>query len=208
MAETALNRKTQQSQDTRDRLIEAAAKLFAERGYTNSSVAAIGDAAGVSRGLINHHFGSKENLLYEVIADLLGEWNELMVPAVEGTRGIGTLHAILESFISFAEQRRERAQLLFRLMSQAFDPSSDMIDEFKKVHRRWIEKSATWWQEGVEDGDIDPSIDHETMATFLIGASRGIVLDSLLAPDKVELRASFDHLWTLFSRGVKPAKGA
>jgi AcrR family transcriptional regulator len=202
--EATINRKSQQSQDTRKRLIEAAARLFAERGYTNSSVAAIGDAAGVSRGLINHHFGSKENLLYEVIADLLGEWNELMVPAVEHTRGMETLHAILESFTDFAEQRRERAQLLFRLMAQAFDPSSDMVDEFKKVHRRWIEKSRAWWQEGIEDGDIDPSIDHESMATFLIGAARGLVLDSLLAPDKVDLRKSLDHLWTLFSRGVRP----
>ncbi len=204
MEATATNRKSQQSQDTRQRLIEAAARLFAERGYTNSSVAAIGDAAGVSRGLINHHFGSKENLLYEVIADLLGEWNELMVPAVERTRGVETLHAIFESFVDFADQRRERAQLLFRLMAQAFDPSSDMVEEFKKVHRRWIEKSRTWWQEGIEDGDIDPSIDHESMATFLIGAARGLVLDSLIAPDKVDLRKSLDHLWTLFSRGVRP----
>lgn len=198
------NRKALQSQDTRKRLIEAAARLFAERGYANSSVAAIGDAAGVSRGLINHHFGSKENLLYEVIADILGEWTELMLPAVEGTRGVETLHAILTSFMEFAEQRRERAQLLFRLTFQAFDPESDMADELAKVHRRWIEKSRTWWDEGVEDGEIDPSIDHKSMATFLIGASRGIVLDSLIAPDKVDLRKSFDHLWTLFSRGVKP----
>lgn len=201
----APNRKTQQSQDTRKRLIEAAAGLFAERGYADSSVAAIGDAAGVSRGLINHHFGSKENLLYEVIADILGEWTELMVPAVEGTRGVETLHAILISFMQFAEQRRERAQLLFRLMAQAFDPKSDMADELQKVHRRWIEKSQTWWEEGVADGDIDPAIEHESMATFLIGAARGIVLDSLIAPGKVDLAKSFDHLWTLFSRGVKPA---
>jgi AcrR family transcriptional regulator len=205
MAETALNRKSQQSQDTRERLIEAAAKLFAERGYTNSSVAAIGDAAGVSRGLINHHFGSKENLLYEVIADILGEWNELMVPAVKGTRGMATLRAILDSFMEFADERRERAQLLFRLMAQAFDPKSDMVEEFLKVHARWIDKSRIWWDEGIADGDIDPAIDHESMATFLIGASRGLVLDSLIAPDKADLHKSFEHLWTLFSRGVKPA---
>lgn len=202
---TPPNRKTLQSQDTRKRLIEAAAKLFAERGYSNSSVAAIGDAAGVSRGLINHHFGSKENLLYEVIAEILGEWNELMVPAVAGTRGIETLHAILDSFMEFAEQRRERAQLLFRLMAQSFDPESDVLEELLKVHARWIEKSKTWWDEGVADGDIDPSIDHESMATFLIGAARGIVLDALIVPDKVSMSKSFDHLWTLFSRGVKPA---
>lgn len=200
-----VNQKSQRSQDTRQRLIEAAARLFAERGYANSSVAAIGDAAGVSRGLINHHFGSKENLLYEVIADLLGEWNDLMVPAVAETRGVETLHAILLSFMEFAEQTPERAQLLFRLTAQAFDPSTGVADELIKVHQRWIEKSRGWWDEGVEDGDIDPSIDHETMATFLIGAARGIVLDSLIAPDKVHLSSSFEQLWMLFRRGVTPA---
>jgi AcrR family transcriptional regulator len=46
----------------RARMREAAMRLFAEKGYAATSVADIAVAAGVSGGLVRHHFGSKEGL--------------------------------------------------------------------------------------------------------------------------------------------------
>jgi AcrR family transcriptional regulator len=53
--------------DTRTAILGAARQLFAERGYENASMRAIGAAAGVDAALINHFFGSKANLLAESI---------------------------------------------------------------------------------------------------------------------------------------------
>ena len=49
--------------DTRDRLLQAAADVFAERGYEGTRVADIAAAAGVSNGALYAHFGSKADLL-------------------------------------------------------------------------------------------------------------------------------------------------
>src|SRR5437762_13352897 len=85
-----------QADEARLALIEAASNLFAERGYHDSSVAAIGMRAGVSRGLVNHHFGSKENLLTAVIDAHIHEWeHEVVAPAIAGKRGLGALKAII-----------------------------------------------------------------------------------------------------------------
>jgi TetR/AcrR family transcriptional regulator, cholesterol catabolism regulator len=51
------------SAETRARVLRAAVKLFAEKGYHGTGVAEIGDAAGVQRGALYYHIGSKEDLL-------------------------------------------------------------------------------------------------------------------------------------------------
>lgn len=52
--------------EKRDQLIEIATKLFAVRGYDNTPLSLVCEKAGVSKGLISHHFGSKDGLLREI----------------------------------------------------------------------------------------------------------------------------------------------
>ena len=51
------------SADTRQRILDAAEKLFSELGYSGASLRAIADAAGVNLAAANYHFGSKAQLL-------------------------------------------------------------------------------------------------------------------------------------------------
>ena len=53
--------------ETRDRLLRAAAEVFAERGYDGTRVADIATAAGVSNGALYAHFASKGELLVEAL---------------------------------------------------------------------------------------------------------------------------------------------
>ncbi len=55
------------TEDTRQRLLKAARRLFAERGYDGASVRAITRAAGSNVAAVGYHFGSKEALYKEVI---------------------------------------------------------------------------------------------------------------------------------------------
>jgi AcrR family transcriptional regulator len=54
-------------EETRSRLLEAARRLFAERGYDSVPVTEIAKEAGVTHGMINVYFGGKPGLLYEII---------------------------------------------------------------------------------------------------------------------------------------------
>jgi AcrR family transcriptional regulator len=53
-------------QETRQRLLEAASEIFAERGYHEARVSDICEAANAASGAVNYHFGSKERLYVEV----------------------------------------------------------------------------------------------------------------------------------------------
>lgn len=53
--------------ETRERVLLEAARLFRHRGYTATTLREIADAAGIKAGSIYYHFGSKEDILVEVL---------------------------------------------------------------------------------------------------------------------------------------------
>jgi AcrR family transcriptional regulator len=55
--------------EKREQIVAAAAELFARRGYAGATTAAIARRAGVSEGIVFHHYGSKRELFREVVAD-------------------------------------------------------------------------------------------------------------------------------------------
>jgi AcrR family transcriptional regulator len=57
-----MTRRAQQSAATRERIVEAAAEAFAERGYRGASTREIAARAGTNQGLITYHFRSKDEL--------------------------------------------------------------------------------------------------------------------------------------------------
>ena len=60
--------KVRDAQATKQKLVHAALLAFSTRGYDASSTRSIENAAGVKRGLINHHYGSKQ-ALWQAAAD-------------------------------------------------------------------------------------------------------------------------------------------
>jgi AcrR family transcriptional regulator len=66
--------------DKRTELIEIATRLFSERGFENTPLSVVCETANVSKGLISHHFKSKNGLLREIFkrtTDLIVEMNRI-----------------------------------------------------------------------------------------------------------------------------------
>jgi AcrR family transcriptional regulator len=57
--------------DTRDRILEVAARLFSERGFAGTSIRDIADALGVTKAALYYHFPSKDAILGELVAQPL-----------------------------------------------------------------------------------------------------------------------------------------
>jgi AcrR family transcriptional regulator len=57
--------------DRRQQILAAARRLFCQRPYSEVSMADLGEAAGVARGLLHHYFGSKRELYLEVVRGLV-----------------------------------------------------------------------------------------------------------------------------------------
>ena len=65
-----VNRNVQRGHATREHLLAIATRLFAERGYEQTSIEAVLHEAGISRGALYHHFASKEALFDAVLQEI------------------------------------------------------------------------------------------------------------------------------------------
>lgn len=66
---------------TRQAILAAATALFAADGYTATSMDAIAEGAGVTRGAVHHHFGDKRSIFVEVFTQLEHELNDAVATA-------------------------------------------------------------------------------------------------------------------------------
>jgi len=90
--------------DTRERLLDAAERIFAERGFEGASMRAVTQAAGTSVSAANYHFGSKEALLRATLLRRVGPLNDRRLERLDaleaeaGGRPL-KLETILDAFL-------------------------------------------------------------------------------------------------------------
>ena len=206
MAEAATSRKREQSELSRERLIEAATGLFAERGYRDASVQAIGEVAGISRGSIFWHFGSKEGLLWAVVQRAFTRWEaETLVPEVGDARGQEAIARALRAHRRFLADEGGTLRLLFVLMFEALGPRPELAGEFARLHRDLRVLATPWLEEAVADGDFRDDVDPESIVTLIIATLGGIVYQYLLDADGVDLDRCYADLERVLERGLAVA---
>jgi AcrR family transcriptional regulator len=98
-----MDKRSERGQATRQQLVAAAIELFGERGYEATSIEAVLDAAGVSRGSLYHHFPSKEALFEAAMQAVETRIGEAAVAVAEGaTDSVSLLRAGCLSWVQLA----------------------------------------------------------------------------------------------------------
>ena len=113
------------AQARRAEILDAALDVFSARGYHQSSIDEIAQAAGVSKALIYEHFESKLQLhvsLIEMHAEEL--FDRVGAAAAPGPDAAERLEAGLDAVFTFVEERREAWRMLFR---EAADPETAAV---------------------------------------------------------------------------------
>jgi AcrR family transcriptional regulator len=97
---------TRPSDITRDRILRAAQRLFADRGYADTSVRAVVAKARVNQASINYHFGGKDGLYREVLRATIRALTEQQLAHAEEMKGMPRENALAE-FINCAHSPHE-----------------------------------------------------------------------------------------------------
>ena len=125
---------------TRDRLIEATIVCMANYGPAGVTLERVTDAAGVSRGLVRHHFGTKHKLLLEAFQRLADEQRAAFGgEAAEGIDAVVTLRCAIAKSFRDALAAPARAHAWFGFWQAGLgDPALREINE--RVHREERER--------------------------------------------------------------------
>lgn len=189
-------RRTQQErrEQAESALINAAAELVVEHGVRSLTLAAVGERAGYSRGIVTHHFGSKQAL----VERLARATQAGFVPGLDGLPpGLDRLLRLIDGYLGELGRLGSGNQAFLVLWSEAAtQPELASIfrerdDAFRADLREDVEA-------GIADGTVDPGVEPAEVAIAVVGQLRGIALQRLIDPDGVDtglLRRSVTEYW-------------
>ncbi|GAA4516359.1 MULTISPECIES: helix-turn-helix domain containing protein [Nonomuraea] len=186
--------------ETRERLLRAAAEVFAERGYDGTRVADIAAAAGVSNGALYAHFGSKAELL---VAALRAHASRMLADLLADDPDRSATELLLAIGRRLPRRRDAPGYLLVEaLVAARRDP------DVATPTRDYVGERADWIAGLVRvaqgDGELDPALSPEALAhfCFLLAIGSALVPPDLHAVDEAEWAA----LLARVVHGLAPAE--
>ena len=152
----------------RTELTRAAARLFAQKGYHGTSIGDLADALGVQKGSLYAHINSKQDLLYETMA--------------EGARAF---HAGLDAIPDDApatEKIRLALRSHLRVVTDQLDVATVFVQEWRYLEgeprdeivaerRRYEERIRALFREGRDLGELRSDLDDATAALLALSAA-------------------------------------
>ncbi|GAB3598198.1 TetR/AcrR family transcriptional regulator [Microbacterium tumbae] len=179
----------------RESILSAAIELFSERGVHGATIADITGRAGVAQGLVNYHFGGKDQL----VAELVDRWFRIMVgfPQSSGGDADERLRGIIDSALAAATvnlplhravlaMQQDPAQM--RFFAEASVRNAQAAADAEAAVRRIF----------AERGAADPALEEVMLRTTL----EGVVIKYAVVGDPYPLEGA--RRWVLEKYGLSP----
>jgi AcrR family transcriptional regulator len=179
-------RRTQEQRraETERRVLDAAMTLIAAHGSRSITLAQVGEAAGYSRGIVYHHFGSREKLLAAVMADA----QRFAVPAYEGD-GLDYLSKLVAAYLDNVVNRSPAARAFLQLWAEATAADEVLTPLFARQDADFRVFLADRIRAGIADGTVRADADPAAAAVYLVALLRGIGLQLIATPPPDDIPA-------------------
>jgi AcrR family transcriptional regulator len=174
------------AEETRERLLLAAADVFARRGYDGTRVADIAVAADVSSGALYAHFASKAELL---VAALRRHGRRLLAEALAADPGRPATDLLLLLGQRLHHLRDARGYLIVEALVAA-RRDEDVARQMRDYVGERGDRLAELVRAGQEGGELDPSLSPGALAHFCLLLAMG---SALVTPD---LHAVTEEEWS------------
>jgi len=190
--------------ERRERIIESALKIFAEKGFQDATISEISKAAGVSDATVYEYFNSKEELLFTIPEDITEESireTEKVLPFLRGAES--KLRAIVQSYITTYEKNPEYSALIMLhlktnrnfLKTRAFE----VVREAARMLLACI-------KEGIDDGTFKKETDPYLVRSMILGTIEHLYTRKHLQGMPHSMREQVDLLVDLILDGIKVQK--
>lgn len=164
------------------------------------TLAEVGEEAGYSRGLAAHYFGSKPALLRSLAAHINDNFMRELDASPSVSEGLASLLSFVNVYLSRTDRRWTNTRALLVLMAEATTDDSETGESLARYNQSVVDFLALHFRAAISAGDVHPELDPATCAAIVLGALRGVMLQSLLKDSEVDLRAVSDHLSTMIVR--------
>jgi AcrR family transcriptional regulator len=206
----ALSRAERQA-NTRAELVDAAERLFTEQGFHATSLDAVADEAGYTKGAVYSNFASKEDLFFAVYERRVDRYLE----AVERTPAEvdDAAEAVLRVMAGVAA-RHENDDGWLAVFLEFWTHvlrHPEHRSRFAKIHAQAVDPFVAATERFAAERGVDLPLDARQLAVALFAMGTGIGLERLTQPDVVDrtLMVRMQELWfEALASGTARPKGA
>jgi len=181
-------------EETRRKIVEAAAPIFNKHGYEGSSLSALMEATGLKKGGIYRHFASKEELAAEAF-DYTWEqaWKARLLHLEDKSTGVAKLKQLIANFVDYRSSVPGGCPVL----NTAID-----ADDGNPVLRARVEKALQSWKSRLQKivkqaagrHELRSDVDPKAVATLIIATLEGALMIARIERADSALRQVQSHL--------------
>jgi len=185
----------------RQQIVDAAAACFARRGFHQATMQDICEEAQLSPGAVYRYFRSKVDIIQSMCERAYLDDVETMNDSI-GDRVTQDIfdELIRRYFFEFDDARAsEVCSLMLELAAEA-PRSPEVREAVKQGNHERRQPLKVVIEEGQRRGEIDPSLDSDSVARVMIGMFQGLVMQRLVEPD-LDVKAYAMVLRALFGGG-------
>jgi TetR/AcrR family acrAB operon transcriptional repressor len=184
-------RTKEEAQETRNRIIDTAERVFSENGVAHTSLADIALAAGVTRGAIYWHFKNKCDVFKAMLDRELLPLDELLESTLDA-REPNPLQRLRDIIVDCLCDmvRNPRRRTVIEIILMKWEHTADMqpvIDRKQINMRSGIERLQRGLDNAVAKGQLPEHLDTHLGASFLHSLIVGAMSDCLGLPDNMDM---------------------
>jgi len=197
------SRQSEGQQETRERLIAAASKVLAEKGYDATTLREISREAQAAPGLVHYYFGGKDQLLVEVLKDMSDRYTQATRELSRRVSADQFMEAALAQPLTRVTEEPEWYRLRYELFALGLHNAllAPGVRGLLAEGRSSIGKAVKLVQ---QSSSIAESADPLTLASLLLAVFDGLALQKMMDPE-VDLAAAYQLLVQMI-RGLPSGK--
>lgn len=170
----------QLADEKRERILDQAARLFAERGLSQTDMAELAARAGVAKGSLYNYFKSKDELYLHVCRQALARSREAVYGGIDPAWDIlRQVEHIFRRGVEFAQEHPEYVSLYLNIASAGMERFARKIS--REVEKHTANHLKRLIRQGVKKGLVRADID-VNLAAFLINSIYIVFIVSLVSP--------------------------
>jgi AcrR family transcriptional regulator len=190
--------------DTRELILHAALKRFADAGYAATSVQHIVDDAKVSKPALYYHFADKAGLFQALVHEAHDQRYRILREAAETSAGIhAQLENMLAALFEYFRENRELMRISFATMFAAPGEVPEDLSCAEKCERNF-EFVHSLIKRALKNGELDKSFKSRELAFGFYGLANFHLASHLVMPDCEPNRLTAKKVVELFLAGAAP----
>jgi AcrR family transcriptional regulator len=180
------------------RMLDAAVRLIAERGAAGTSLGDIGLAAGYSRGLPSERFGSKLRLLEAIVDRSEGWFQKRLDVALAGKTGLDAVLSRISAHFDGAMRDPMATAALYSLYVESINVLPELRPRIATLSNGFQRGFTDHLREGQRLGQVRADVNCKSQALVIVGAVRGLIIQSLIDRGPNDLQNGKKALLKLF----------